>query len=44
MTSGSQLTLTANDNVRACYSGLYLGFTKDATSSAVTCVANVMTR
>jgi hypothetical protein len=44
MTDGSQLTLTANDNIRACYSGVYLGFTKDATASAVTCIANVMSR
>ncbi len=42
--SGSQLTLTANDNIRACYSNLYLGFTKDSTVSPVTCLANVASR
>ena len=40
-TGGSQLTLTVNDNVRACYSGVYLGFTKTLTAAPVTVVANV---
>lgn len=44
MTGSSQLTLTANDNVRACYSCVYLGFTKTLSAGAVTVVANVVER
>jgi hypothetical protein len=43
MSNGSQLTFTATHNVRACYSGIYLGFTKTSSVAGVSLVANTNT-